>query len=321
MIATSTAEELAKARLGGSWKAERFGAGRFSETFLLSRNGEENILRIAPPDDMLQLFYEYRMMRQEPELHRIIAEKSEIPIPRILAQDFSRSRVDRDYLIMNRVTGTPLSERSLDVAARRTVQHSWGAYIRQLHAIYAEPERFGYLGAHRPMEVQSSWPQAFAEMYRLELEDIRRCGVYGAKDYRYAMDLLEKNRTAFENCERASLCHGDIWVTNLMVDSEGTVQALIDFDRACWGDPEWDLAIADYCGVTDDAFFEGYGGDPRSDNGAAAIRRLFYLLYEHQKYIVISVSGRRNDPVGARRYADQSLDLMRRFERDGIVKV
>jgi hypothetical protein len=44
---------------------------------------------------------------------------------------------------------------------------------------------------------------------------------------------------------------------------------------------------------------------------------MFYLLYEHQKYIVISVSSRRNDPAGARRYAEQSLEIMRRFAADG----
>jgi phage terminase large subunit-like protein len=45
---------------------------------------------------------------------------------------------------------------------------------------------------------------------------------------------------------------------------------------------------------------------------------MFYLLYEHQKYIVIAMSGRRNDPGGARRYAEQSMNIMRRFEKTGV---
>lgn len=91
----------------------------------------------------------------------------------------------------------------------------------------------------------------------------------------------------------------------------------MDFDRACWGDYEWDLAIADYCGMTRAEFWRGYGQPDFRKNRAARVRRLFYLLYEHQKYIVISVSRRRSDPQGARRYADQSLQIMRRFKQSG----
>ena len=92
---------------------------------------------------------------------------------------------------------------------------------------------------------------------------------------------------------------------------------VLDFDRACWGDIEWDLAIAEYCGVTQEAFWQGYGRVVDTHSGAAAVRRMFYLLYEHQKYIIISMSTRRNDPVGARRYAKESLAVMDRFRRTG----
>ncbi len=95
------------------------------------------------------------------------------------------------------------------------------------------------------------------------------------------------------------------------------MSGVIDFDRACWGDVEWDLAIAEYCGVTRSAFWSGYGREVPTHAGPAAVRRLFYLLYEHQKYIVISVSSRRNDPARARGYARESLAAMDRFRRTG----
>ena len=55
--------------------------------------------------------------------------------------------------------------------------------------------------------------------------------------------------------------------------------------------------------------------------GNANIRRMFYLLYEHQKYIIISLSRRRNDPQGARRYARESLDIMNQFRKSGDILV
>jgi aminoglycoside phosphotransferase (APT) family kinase protein len=266
---------------------------------------------------MTQLFYEYRMMRQEPEIHSIVRERTSVPIPEIRAHDFSRSKIDRDYLIMPRIPGKPLSEAGLSLEAAERAHRRWGEYTEQLHNLTAGANEFGYSGAHRPMEPKSSWADAFFEMYRLELEDIRRLGVYDKGKFDYALDLLRERLAVFDNVAAPVMCHGDLWVTNLLVRPGGEVTALIDFDRACWGDPEWDLAIADYCGVTTGAFLSGYGGDPRTAAGvsreAAELRRTFYILYEHQKYIVISLSARRNDPAGARRYAEQSLRMMRQL--------
>ncbi len=321
-IDSTTAEELARRNLGGNWSARSFGAGRFSHTFLLrgveekDEDRDEMILRVGPPDDLLQLFYEYRMMRQEPEIHRLVREQSSIPIPEIAAHDFSRTIIDRDYLFMPRLPGKPLSEAPLSRKAAEQAHYEWGRYIAQLHRITHPNGKYGYAGAHEPMNPASTWREAFLEMYRLELEDIRRAGVYRAEDYSFALGLLEEHADIFSNIVLPVLCHGDIWVTNLMVESDGNVTGVIDFDRACWGDPEWDLAIADYCGVTTEAFIRGYGGDPReaedADREAVRLRRLFYLLYEHQKYIIISLSARRNDPAGARRYAEQSLSMMKK---------
>ena len=72
------AAELAAGLLGGgSFRARRFGAGKFSEVFAVDavEGDGRYVLRVAPPDDVLQLFYEYRMMRQEPAIHaRLLAE-------------------------------------------------------------------------------------------------------------------------------------------------------------------------------------------------------------------------------------------------------
>ena len=131
------------------------------------------------------------------------------------------------------------------------------------------------------------------------------------------MALLEDYVDVFESCQTSRLCHGDLWVTNLLVEPDGEVTGVIDFDRACWGDIEWDIAIAEYCGVTRPAFWKGYGRPVNTNARDAEIRRLFYLLYEHQKYIVISMSSRRNDPNRARRYASECLSIMNSFRKTG----
>ena len=79
------------------------------------------------------------------------------------------------------------------------------------------------------------------------------------------------------------------------------------FDRALWGDIEIEFAVLDYCQISTPSFWEGYG-IPRDESQSAQIRRIFYLLYELQKYMPIHI-WRRNDPAGAARYKQQSLAM------------
>ncbi|MCF7949594.1 MAG: aminoglycoside phosphotransferase family protein [Spirochaetia bacterium] len=302
--------------------------GRFSESFIVGGPPEATgskgaplgyVLRVAPPDSLLQLFYEYRMMRQEPEIHCRVRAETTVPVPRILAHDFSRELIDRDYLVMERLDGHQLTR--LGPSAIGRAMEELGGYVAQLHGVQEPQNRFGYVGAHNCMPPQPDWQSAFFEMYRRLLDDIVETNIYDRETADWALSLLHSHAPVFEHAEVSRLCHGDLWVENVLATAEGEVSAVLDFDRACWGDIEWDLAIADYCGMTREEFWRGYGqADFRRDR-SAEVRRLFYLLYEHQKYIVISMSSRRNDPQGARRYADQSQQIMRRFKESGRVDI
>ncbi|MFP4106201.1 MAG: phosphotransferase family protein, partial [Phycisphaerae bacterium] len=300
------------------WSCRPCGQGRFSETFeATGPASRQYVLRVAPPDSVLQLFYEYRMMRREPAIHRRLLAETDVPVPEIVAHDFSRERIDRDYLIMPMLPGVPLNQSRLTRRQRGRALEQWGRHVAQIHSLTDPANRFGYLGRHNCMQPQPTWGEAFEIMYRKELDDIVATGVYDQATADSAMDLLRENLKVFDHCDTSRLMHGDLWVTNLMVDDSGEVTGVIDFDRACWGDIEWDLAIAEYCGVTQPPFWEGYGRRVETHSDDAAIRRLFYLLYEHQKYIVISISIRRDDPIRARRYAAESLAAMENFRKTG----
>ncbi len=318
-VSARDAGKLVVALLGeDSWDCRPFGAGRFSETFEVSdRNGAEYVLRVAPPDSVLQLFYEYRMMRQEPAIHRRLLDETSVPVPEILASDFSRTLLDRDFLVMPRLPGVPLSEAGLTREGYARALYQWGHYVAEIHGLTDPENRFGYLGEHECMTPKSSWRQAFVEMYRKELNDLLECGGYTQNMVEDSIALIEEHASCFDSCQVSRLCHGDLWVTNLLVDQIGRVTGVIDFDRACWGDRDWDLAIAEYCGITQRAFWEGYGTRVEMASGEAGVRRLFYLLYEHQKYVVISMSSRRDNPEGAKRYARECLSIMEHFRKTG----
>ena len=294
-----------------SLSIRRSPTGKFNDPYFVEGGPVPLVLRVAPPDDRSRmLFYEHRMMRQEPGLHALIRARTDVPAPAIVAHDFGRAEIDRDYLLMERRPGTPISllERltkdSFDEILRQV-----GRCLRQVHEIGGD--RYGYVGEHRPMEPQADWPSAFHIMWHELLDDIERCGGYTPDEAAHMRHLLDRHARAFDRRIPASLLHMDVWAENILVDEEGRLTGLIDWDRACWGDPEIEFAVLDYCGISEPPFWEGYGAE-RDLSPEAGIRRLLYLLYEVQKYIVIR-RVRGHDPARADAYRRQSLRLAQGF--------
>ena len=315
---TFSAETLTKlvlANLDADPQSLRFTpvrTGKHNTSFWVDSNRGRSVLRIAPPDDAGFLFYERLMMRQEPDLHALIRARTDIPVAEVVGHDFNRTRIERDYLLMSALPGTPLSDvpgftrAQFDRALEQVGQH-----LRQLHALTAdehlEKPGYGYLGAHRPMEPQPTWAAAFRVMWNKLLDDVVACGSYTEEEAQALRDLLELHIAHFERPVSARLLHMDVWSQNILVDGAGNVTGLVDFDRALWGDVEIEFAVLDYCGISEPPFWEGYGAE-RDTSPAAMIRRQFYLLYEVQKYMPIRV-WRRNNPTDAARYKQQSLAL------------
>ena len=124
-------------------------------------------------------------------------------------------------------------------------------------------------------------------------------------------DLFRLHEAHFERPVPAALLHMDIWSQNILIDEAGNVTGLVDFDRALWGDVEIEFAVLDYCGISEPAFWAGYGRQ-RDQSQAALIRRQFYLLYEIQKYMPIEVWRRNNRPK-AQGYKEQCFAMARQL--------
>jgi aminoglycoside phosphotransferase (APT) family kinase protein len=207
---------------------------------------------------------------------------------------------------MERLTGTPISRLGgLTQDAFDDILRQVGRCLRQVHEI--KGDHYGYVGGHRPMEPQLDWPSAFRVMWHELLDDIQRCDGYSLDEAARMRRLLDRHAEVFDRPVPASLLHMDVWAENILADERGRLTGLIDWDRALWGDPEIEFAVLDYCGISEPPFWERYGA-VRDRSPEAEVRRIFYLLYEVQKYIVIR-RVRGNDPVRADGYRRQCLRL------------
>lgn len=283
--------------------------GKFNSSFIARVANQQWVVRVAPCRSSVFVFYEREMMRQEPGIHRRLLECTDIPVPRIDTFDDTHADLDRDYMIMQFLPGRPMSELSeLDHDA---VLGRVGECLKQAHAITAES--YGYLGEHHPMTPQPSWNDAFWMMWRLLVEDIAGVGFYDGAESARMLALLDAHSDCFTRRVPPSLLHMDVWAQNILVEDACRLTGLLDWDRAVWGDPEIEFAVLDYCGISQPAFWEGYG-QPRENSRETRVRTAFYLLYEIQKYIVIH-AGRHRNRTSAQQYKSQVMDLAERLGR------
>jgi len=284
------------------WPVEslrRITTGKYNTSYVvtLRRNGRTGrpgavIVRIAPPPDTGGTFYENGMMAQEPRIHEIVRRATSLPVAEIYAFDASRRIIDRDFMIMQKLPGAALSEvPGVTTTLYNGVLEQVGRMLAELHGVTSD--HYGYVGPHRPMPPQPDWPSAFRIMWNKLTDDIVCVQAYTAEEERRVRRLFEDYMFVFERPIEASLLHMDIWAQNILVDDEGRVTGLVDWDRALWGDPEIEFAVLDYCGISEPAFWRGYGR-PRDRSTEAHIRSLFYYLYEVQKYIVIHLARRQS---------------------------
>ncbi len=279
--------------------------GKFNSSYYAQCGDADYVLRVAPADDAGFIFYEKNMMRQEPEIHGLLLERTSVPAPRIVGFDDSREILDRDFLLMERLPGLTLAE-ATEVDTGRVMEQV-GRALAEAHSIRAE--QYGYLGAHRPMEPASNWRDAFATMWRLLIEGVVACGHYNEDESALLLGLFDEFASVFDYSEAACLLHMDVWAQNILVDAKGDLSGLVDWDRAVWGDPEIEFAVLDYCGVSTPDFWKGYGA-PRNTSEEGRIRQVFYYLYELQKYIIIR-QARQNNTAGALQYKRHVFDTLR----------
>lgn len=227
----------------------------------------------GPPAFVLKVYPETLHWKMQKEVS--IARRLEglaLPIPRILLADESRSMLDLNFIVMNRVDGRNVSqwEPSLDRNETHNIYRQIGAALRVIHGVTLE--RFGYL-------VASGVAQPFASNRAYMLSQFeRKLGGFAKFGGRPALAAqldayLKRSSDLLDGCTRPAFCHYDYHSGNLMADRRnGTLRltGIIDLENAIAGDPLMDLAKTIAYSVRDDetkraGLLAGYGPIDRPD--------------------------------------------------------
>ena len=278
-----TIQKLVESQFGSSTLVEKITPltdGWFNTAYDLQVLGEQAdmILRIAPDPEQRVLTYEREMMRKEILIYQTIETLQDVPAPRLLASDTSRTIIARDYMFTEKVSGKPYNKIKENLS-RKTVQSiekEIGVYAARMHTHFGDA--FGYFG-DGPGSGSQNWRGAFLAFIDALLRDSEALEVQLLLDFSQLHDLFHKYAEALEEITEPSLVHWDMWAGNIFVIPENDryrVEGIIDWERALWGDPEIETAIC--CKFYGQSFFDGYGRD-MLDGDDAKIRQCMYRLY------------------------------------------
>ncbi len=257
--------------------AEEITEGWFNVAYRIRlRDGQEVVLKIAPPADVPVLTREQGMMRAELEAMRLVSEQTNVPVPRILHADLSHEVVDADLFFMEFVDadnfGFSADAGLLEPEVVAAGMRELGALNREINSVTGD--HFGSLIGPGYL----TWREAFTAMVQDILDDGKRAGVDLGWSDDEVLDVLAQHDETLDEVTVPRLVEVDLWAKNSMIQ-DGHIVAILDHERSLWGDPLMEagltgLDIPFFGDPTD--FMVGFGIDDLT--GSERTRRRLYSL-------------------------------------------
>ncbi len=273
--------------------------GMFNSAYLIERSPEQNniVLKVSLKPGTKTLTYEKDPMFTEIEVYKMIAEKTAIPAPRILAFDFSKKHIASNYFFMTALEGKAMNKcKKISKENIKELKKEIAGYLAQLHQIHGE--YFGYFTLDKQYQYKT-WKEAFVHMMTMILNDGKRNGIKLPYE-RYEKVLYEKSKY-LDDIKEASLVDYDLWAGNVFVKQQGeqfVIEGIIDFERAFWGDPLADFGgsfmLLDHIYEEKEVWkvYQEKAGLNTGITKEIQIRRAFYNLYI---YTIMAVETFRYD--------------------------
>jgi fructosamine-3-kinase len=294
----------ALAAAGVSWDqvaaCDSLAGGTFNAVHRVRLADGTGVVVKIPPDSGIQLLrYEQGILGTEALYYESAGGPDGVSVPTVRAVD--PADADRGYLVMTECPGSPWSQLSPQPTGgeRDELRAELGRRVARLHTISGHG--FGYPSlALGPL--RDTWRAAFLDMVNAVLEDAGRFAVSLPRPAAEIRGLFSAQAAVLDEVTTAVLVHFDLWDGNILVESGPAgrrIGALIDAERAFWGDPLADfVSLALFGDIEDDtAFLDGYrsaGGTVTFD--VATRRRL--SLYRAYLYLIMWVEAvpRRASP-------------------------
>ncbi|SDJ76626.1 Ser/Thr protein kinase RdoA involved in Cpx stress response, MazF antagonist [Nonomuraea maritima] len=273
-------------------------------------DGREVVLKLSPPPDLDQLSYERDLLRTEAAAIGLALEAG-VPVAPLLRAGFDDPELGGDYLFLTALDGVSWNDTTPDDEGE--VRRELGRLLARLNGVTGE--RFGYPYAGI---VGATWREAFLAMVAALLGDTERWPTPLPRPAADLMAVFQAAAPVLDEVTTPRLVHFDAWKGNVFLDLSGPprIQALIDHERAFWGDPLADLVTPTIFGelAEDDPLLAGYREVTPLELTPAALVRLD--LYRAYLYLILLVENgpRQYPPDEYARVRDLALSSL-----DGVL--
>ena len=221
--------------------------------------------------------------------------KSAVPVPEVIVFDSSKELVPYEYLITTKLQGVPIvdSWNNLSAQEQEQLAHEAGRYLALIHTHTFE--RFGKLrdlsngGFTYWYDYCSDYFQRYAHQ-ALDLNAI------DTMLYDRLQTVLDTYKPLLDAVTQGSLLHSDYHFENIL-QHNGTISGIIDFEWAYSGDPCVDLVVDDVwermCPGSKPFVYAGYSSIKQLDTNS--MRKI--LLYKLYSYLETLVSSKQREDM------------------------
>lgn len=266
--------------------------GLFNTTYRVVTEEHDVVLRMGPVHRELLLPYEHDLMGAEALTDRLCLENG-IPASNVLHLDTSKTIIDRDFMVVDRIDSVPLSDPSIPEECKGALLRECGKLVQKLHQI--QGNRFGRLAKIVAGKGFDNWYDAVESEFLDVFSKAEEFQVFDADLRDRVLAFLKNYKTALNTLTEPRLTHCDLWAGNILVqrnDDSYSVCAIIDGDRAMFGDPILDIATG---WISTPDFLEGYGENAEKDEYSAARNQVYSLFFTLQDAYIWKMEYSRED--------------------------
>ena len=202
-------------------------------------------------------------------IHRYAGEKwaydllcdTEVPVPRVVALDTSKSLAPYDYLILTKMPGKTVNESidGLSTEAQHRIAYTAGEYLAVMHSHTFD--QFGLLFEIAAGIPKPDWSALVADFYQEYGPQAQELGYLPHGVLARIETLMQKMQPLFAAVQQGCFVHGDYHFSNLL-QQDGHITGVLDFEWAMSGDRSWDFRIDDQMEIkspgSKEAFYAGY---------------------------------------------------------------
>ncbi|MEO8609989.1 MAG: aminoglycoside phosphotransferase family protein [Chloroflexota bacterium] len=188
---------------------------------------------------------------------------SDVPVPDVIAYDASKTLAPYDYLILSKLPGKTVHDSLVDLTAKaqHTIAYRAGEYLATIHSYAYPSDGFGLLFNVAAGVRMADWAAYVAYFFQDYIGQVRKLGLLPEAIFVRIEAVRAKMGSLLALVQQGQLVHGDYHFSN-MLQQNGEISGVIDFEWAQSGDPSWDFRIDDDLETSSpgssDAFYAGY---------------------------------------------------------------